>query len=136
MHGKETPETVREAKQTLQMGCDIYRRSHPSLARHDKRHNIHLSLRISNGYPSTSDWKLTAVHSASDQNKPRSSAACKNTKEGRVDTARPVGISDNASGPRGGGRGRSAEKRGSSALRISPQELVPHSSRLFSRLIE
>lgn len=84
MHGKETPETIREAKQTLQMGCDIYRRSHSSLVRHDKRHNIHLSLRISNGYSSTSDWKLTAVHSASDQNKPRSSAACKNTKEGRL----------------------------------------------------
>lgn len=82
MHGKGAPlETIWEAKQ---MGCAIYRRCLSSLVRHDTWHHIHLSLRISNGDSSTSDWKLTGVHSASDQNKPRSSAACKNTKEGRL----------------------------------------------------
>lgn len=135
MHGKETPETIREAKQTLQMGCDIYRRCHSSLVRHDKRHNIHLSPRISDGYSSTSDWQLTAVHSASDQNKPRSSAACKNTKEGRLTLSDQWASVITLVG-RGRGRGRSAEKRGYSALSISPLELVPRSSRLFSRLIE
>lgn len=82
MHGKGAPETIQEAYQTLSMDRDIYRRDHPSLARHDKRHNIHPNLKISNSYKS--DYNLTAVNSTSDQNRTGSSAACKNTKEGSL----------------------------------------------------
>lgn len=102
MHGKVAPETIQEVYQTLSMDHDIYRKYHSSLARHNKRHNIHPNLKISNSYSYKSDYNLTAVNSTSDQNRARSSAACKN-KGRKFNTAGPVGISDDVSGPLGGG---------------------------------
>lgn len=56
MHGKGTPEPVQETYQTLKMDRDNSRKCHSSLARHDKRHNIHSNLKISNSYSYKSDY--------------------------------------------------------------------------------
>lgn len=117
MHGKVAPETIQEVYQTLSMDHDIYRKYHSSLTRHNKRHNIHPNLKISNSYSYKSDYNLTAVNSTSDQNRARSSAACKNTKEGSL-TLPDQWVSVMMSVGRWG-EGRSAEKQGSSALSIS-----------------
>lgn len=97
MHGKETPET----KQTLKMGCDIYRKCHSSLARHDKHIQLHLQIDKLIYINLTRIWlQLTLPQT---RRNPGVVLHVK-TQRRKFNTARPVGISDNIGGPQVGER--------------------------------